>query len=857
MSLLVWLPLNGNLNNNGVANITATNNGATVDANGKIGSCYYCSGSASSYINTNYSTNIGTGDFTIAMWIKIPTITSGSYYAVCTSKAGGAVSTGFGIYWNYSQKKFLWSTANGSQSQEIWMSTAVDSIVYDKWTHLVMIRNKNDARKGYFYINGVRYEIASIPTVLDITTGTNLLLGKCSDNNYPIKAYYNDFRIYDHALSAKEVKEISKGLVMHLPLDNNGYPRPNLLPHTNIAVYGVGYMAPYSSGSTVAVDNTELFNGKPTLKIKPSTSTTSSGGNNLYNSAVPLVLNKTYTYSCYIKSTVADTWDPNSLGHYQVYNSRGAHNSSDRVYIETTVPANRWVRVSQKFKCTADGALFRSFFIYFANTSQTIWVADVKLEEGDTATPWVPNSADSDYADSNIAYDVSGYANNGTFWAYDTGGSIEISSDTARYSASTYINSNNNTTNTASGTRYIYGNCVLTTPNQLTVAFWCKPIAGYSGGTTQGQFSLTNNDIGANAGLDYQTAPFNHRDAIIDINGSNGTTHKNAAIDFTANEWHHYAVVYDGRYGRVYKDGVQTATCDMGSNMALGSMKGAVLGFSKAGGVWRSNKSYYSDFRVYATALSADDIKELYNSPVSIDNGGTIHALTFTENGPNNNVSKQGIVSTGIDQAHYLVPNFSETGNLTGWTVGSGGVLTYGVLVLTGSNISVTSAAFDIGANDIICVEFTVSVPTPSTTTSGPGIYIGTQYGQTNRAISFNFNTNKYNTEGSGTSTNTYFLNSYNSANTNCVRTYIIGSDVDINKVPAAQRSVNTHDINIIRILSGTTTYIRTGYNSNTSMVINISNFKIYKINQHGICENAGEKSIGKGYLSFANYNEI
>ena len=60
-----------------------------------------------------------------------------------------------------------------------------------------------------------------------------------------------------------------------------------------------------------------------------------------------------------------------------------------------------------------------------------------------------------------------------------------------------------------------------------------------------------------------------------------------------------------------------------------------------------------------------------------------------------------------------------------------------------------------------------------------------------------------------------------------------------------------------MRILSGETTYIRTGYNSNSSMIINISNFKIYKINQHGICENAGEKSIGKGYLSFVNYNEI
>lgn len=847
MSLQVWLPLNGNLNNNGVANITATNNGATVDANGKIGSCYYCSGSASSYINTNYSTNIGTGDFTIAMWIKIPKITSGSYYAVCTSKAGGAVSTGFGIYWNYSQKKFLWSTANGSQSQEIWMSTAVDSIVYDKWIHLVMVRNNNDARKGYFYINGIRYEIASIPTVLNITTGTNLLIGKCSDNNYPIKAYYNDFRIYDHALSAKEVKEISKGLVMHLPLDNNGYPRPNLLPHTNIAVYGAGYMASYSSG-TVAVDNTELFNGKPTLKIKPSTSTTSSGGNNLYNSAVPLVLNKTYTYSCYIKSTVADTWDHSSLGHYQVYNSSAAHNSSDKVYTETTIPANRWVRVSQKFKCTADGALFRSFFIYFANTSQTIWVADVKLEEGDTATPWVPNSADSDYVGGstydNTAYDESGYRNNGTL----SSSKPIIDPDSPRYSASMLFNGSNN---------YITCGRGSMVRDAITVNMWAY-MDSWSGYTRMASCTESG-------GWNFE--PSGDKLSFVVGTGASSCTYKNVLTSKTLGSlsgWVMFTGTYDGLNLKIYINGVldnTLAAYTTKTPVFYNASNGLFIGCEAGGNAVTPAGSYFkgkiSDFRIYATALSADDIMELYKSPVSVDNSGTIHALAFTENGPNNNVSKQGIVSTGIDQAHYLVPNFSETGNLTGWTVGSGGVLTNGVIVLTGTGISVTSAAFDIGANDIICVEFTVSVPTPSTTTSGPGIYIGTQYGQTNRAISFNFSTNKYNTEGSGTSTNTYFLNSYNSANTNCVRTYIIGSDVDINKVPAAQRSVNTHDINIIRILSGTTTYIRTGYNSNSSMVINISNFKIYKINQHGICENAGEKSIGKGYLSFANYNEI
>ena len=100
MSLQVWLPLNGNLNNQGLSDITITNNGATIDAAGKIGSCYYFDGSG--YMDTTYSTAIGTSDFSISMWVKIPTLTSGTYYAICTSKTSAARGSGFGIYWNYS-----------------------------------------------------------------------------------------------------------------------------------------------------------------------------------------------------------------------------------------------------------------------------------------------------------------------------------------------------------------------------------------------------------------------------------------------------------------------------------------------------------------------------------------------------------------------------------------------------------------------------------------------------------------------------------------------------------------------------------------------------------------------------------
>ena len=46
MSLQVWLPLNGDLRNNGLADISVTNNGATINNAGKIGKCYSFNGSS-------------------------------------------------------------------------------------------------------------------------------------------------------------------------------------------------------------------------------------------------------------------------------------------------------------------------------------------------------------------------------------------------------------------------------------------------------------------------------------------------------------------------------------------------------------------------------------------------------------------------------------------------------------------------------------------------------------------------------------------------------------------------------------------------------------------------------------------
>lgn len=85
----------------------------------------------------------------------------------------------------------------------------------------------------YFYING-EYKTKVENKGFGYTEAKNqaLYIGKMSYNNtnnyFPLNGSIQDIRIYNHCLSDAEVKEISKGLVLHCTMDNI-YGGSNLL----------------------------------------------------------------------------------------------------------------------------------------------------------------------------------------------------------------------------------------------------------------------------------------------------------------------------------------------------------------------------------------------------------------------------------------------------------------------------------------------------------------------------------------------------------------------------------------------------------------------------------------------------
>ena len=219
-------------------------------------------------------------------------------------------------------------------------------------------------------------------------------------------------------------------------------------------------------------------------------------------------------------------------------------------------------------------------------------------------------------------------------------------------------------------------------------------------------------------------------------------------------------------------------------------------------------------------------------------------------------INKNGVVSIDTSKIHNIINNPCETNTTTDWSFGGTVTLNNGVLTLTGTNPNIESSPFPVGENEIIVFEFTVSLPTPSTTTGGSGIYLGTRYRDSTDM--YYWSEGKLITHSTG-NYNPYFISAYNSTAENKVKTYILGKNVEIKDfIPMTEGSEGsgaTGGVKILRVSTDTTS-IRSGYNSNTSMVIQFKNLKLYSFDKK-LDEDSANRKIGKGYLSFNNYIEI
>ncbi len=225
MSLQVWLPfIDSPAKNLGAYYTNITNNNVALTTGGKIANncADFSTGDYIKLNNTSQLFNNNTKAISLAFWFK--TTVNDNMCFFCDRTA-----TGNGLALFKLKTEFRFDTANSS-----YHTTFNCDGTYPEWTHFCFTW---DGIVKRMYVDGTLIASKNSQVALE-QVGNNIMIGaSVSNTNADITSIANqllgqlaDYRIYDHALSALEVKELSKALVIHYTFDDellSSYP--NLL----------------------------------------------------------------------------------------------------------------------------------------------------------------------------------------------------------------------------------------------------------------------------------------------------------------------------------------------------------------------------------------------------------------------------------------------------------------------------------------------------------------------------------------------------------------------------------------------------------------------------------------------------
>ena len=574
MGLQVWLPLNGSLENRGLSNTTLGGTYSPTYIDGKIGKCMNCS----TTVKLTPSTPMKSTKYSFAAWIKSAIVTSSST-----------------VWWkifrmNYSDSTYhtLYTADSGSGRYK--MEYNPEYNVYcdtQVWQHLVFTI---DGAKITAYLNG---------TLVGSSTGSNAERTLSSiEVGGNANVWLNDVRVYDHILSPKEVKEISKALCLHYTLNNNGCGQENLVK---------------GNYSVIATATSKTSTGSATITLPT--------GYTSWNQLIGKTVTLSYEYA--IEGARLNNTGTYSKDRFGIHGTVTGTNSAGSAV--THYPFASYLEVSGRGKAvqtftfptsmttvTGFTLALQAYNQPAANSPDTWYIKNVKLELGDKATAFVLHKEDAGYGAMGVdkEYDTSGYRNNAT----PIDSTITHLYGSPRYDVYTKFDGN------TSGLKIENTAQISPVLNNgiFTISFWVKHDVASNREIYFGNFDATADfNLERTAGNDLRF----YWNASPDLTMS-GTTISDA-------NWHHVVVTRNGSAVKCYIDGVSkySGTATIASLTFDGSFR---LGRDTRTGTTAFGGGM-SDFRLYATALSDSDILELYNAPAAVDNDGNMYAMQLVE----------------------------------------------------------------------------------------------------------------------------------------------------------------------------------------------------------------------------------
>lgn len=626
MGLLLRYPLNGNINDV-TGNTTATTIGSVVSDNeGKLNGSYNFSSGRLSIDPENLFLD---KDLTIAFWIKLDSLpSSGTRAGITQTIYGGDFAINLepdgDIQWYYGTSGIA-ASPYASFSRETKLSIG-------EWAHIVLWRKigVTTAGEAKVFMNGEQvgatHDLGYIP--VKATNSYPLLIGY-SYVGISLPGNLEDFRIYDEALSTKEIKELAKGKAIHYKFNTDQQTIENeFLDNWDALVTDSTQLATYGGPGTLQVGATDPF-GSTDSSIFRKTGRLRFG--EISSDVGTLYYGNTYTFSIYLRHV----YDENQLGSadFDICDRADLRSYSGNIGDNMSYTWKRfWVTAEH------DNNITYHFIDVGTTTGSPVyeWCCP-QIEErvrfasdGYTFYPGNPDLNVSKYTKgrTGIINDDSGNGNDVTLTYENSPYWVGDASDGRKSALFPGVNTKKIILDVDPSIR----------TDATTFSCWAFQI---DTSAQHGTGSLSLQHI-VSQGRDVAPYGFYIYTSSGQIVGRYGGSSGNKGLasgEYLLSKWRHIALTYDiTEGGKLYVDGELTD-----SDVSIGELNydnsydaiavGKMSYANTSTTTYFPFNGYIDDVRVYSTALNASAIKEIMQQRGSIDNTGNFHTPDFNETG--------------------------------------------------------------------------------------------------------------------------------------------------------------------------------------------------------------------------------
>lgn len=594
MGLQVWMPMIGNINNQGLSNLSYLSGNYVQGTCSTFGKCLNVPNS--SPISFTADGLVNAKKFSVCFWTLADNSTKADWNQMLIlgdKKTDGSYGSNFRF-----ESCTTYPRACSFHNNDIYAIADGSRILGSSngtWYHVCVTYDGTELKS---YTNG-----NLIGT--DVGNG-GYLTGYVQIGSANYFGLMNDLRIYDEVISQKQIRSIYNLQIIHYPLNN---------------IYEVGITNKYFGDAAEGALNydgnyitrTKLSNERG-YKYKLSYTGT---GKDMWKSLeigshFSFTAGRTYYYSCKVRC--------NSKLHTQLF-LRAARCGNDWVtnMVDTLNADGQWheYTVSQTINANFDRSgttvtcnPWVEFYTNDMSTNGMSYTFDVDIKDIQVTEGQKYSFIANEMVTSSVS-DISGYSNNASV---DVG--IGIGVQSPRYDACYYFSAKSylKFPNPIYAKKTIWG---------LTINMWVRLDSGCGGYATI--LSGLNNPTSNFPWLAVNTEQSGLWSYIWSNTPQYGRGMSNELLSL--NTWYMITYVFNSGSVYWYLNGVRKGDITKYTtlNYINADMEYLALGNSYSGTQWNTNFcGWISDFRMFTTVLSADDVKALYQNSASITSTGQV-----------------------------------------------------------------------------------------------------------------------------------------------------------------------------------------------------------------------------------------